>query len=76
MDYYRRNRLRWYKMTKTFLLEIKMGNAAMNTQYNIAAALENTIRTLKFISPDEFLEVHNMHDVNGNTVGKWRVLNE
>ena len=64
-------------MEKTFILKIKLGNESMKNQYDIVGSLENTIRTLRFISEDEFLNhIHNMKDINGNTIGKWSVKNE
>jgi hypothetical protein len=64
-------------MKKTFILKIKLGNEEMKTQYDIIGALNNTIRTLRVIPEEEFLNyIHNMHDINGNTVGKWSVKHE
>ena len=51
-----------------FTLSIKLGNSAMQTSYDVANALENTIRTLR-VFPSEFEDGHAIKDVNGNTVG-------
>jgi hypothetical protein len=62
-------------MTQTFILKIKLGNAAMSTPYDVARSLENTIRTLRLF-PEDFKEGHQMKDSNGNTIGSWGVVDE
>ena len=55
-----------------FILKINLGNDAMNTSYDVANALGNTIRTLRLF-PSEFKEGHVIKDINGNKVGTWKV---
>ncbi len=55
-----------------FVLKITLGNDAMQTGYDIAGALKNTARTLELF-PQEMHEGHIIRDINGNTVGLWRV---
>jgi hypothetical protein len=52
-----------------FKLKIKLGNAAMMDPADVAEALEETARKLR----DEGFEDGNIRDVNGNTVGDWKV---
>jgi len=60
-------------MPKTFSLTLAMGNDAMLTAVDVATALEQTAASLR--KETEFLagRSSNIRDVNGNTVGKWRV---
>jgi hypothetical protein len=51
----------------TFVLKIKMGNAAMQTLDDIAAALHDAAER---IARDD-LATGRVRDVNGNTVGQW-----
>lgn len=52
-----------------FKLKIKLGNAAMTDPADVAAALEETAAKLR----DEGFEDGNIRDINGNTVGDWKV---
>lgn len=53
-------------MAPTFSIEITLGNAAMQTQEDVAAALERVAKRLK--GGDE---EGSIKDINGNTVGNF-----
>lgn len=55
-----------------FILEIEIGNDAMQTYVNIAEALANVAQKLKydFMAPVRS-DWYTIRDINGNTVGKW-----
>lgn len=56
----------------TFTVTIDLGNDAMRTTYDIQAALQGVIRDIDeadFSAPDR----GRIGDINGNTVGTWRV---
>ena len=55
---------------KRFTLEIELGNEAMRSQHDIALALGAVIDRLYAHEGDGGRQVL---DVNGNTVGGWRI---
>lgn len=67
--------------TKTFKIEIALGNAAMKTGNDVAAALDEAARYLRAhwgdhtmgTSPDG-QEPRGIRDENGNRVGSWEVV--
>lgn len=60
-----------------FLLQIELGNDAMQTGQDVASALDliaeprATLPTLTMLSDGDS---GNIRDSNGNTVGKWEVV--
>jgi hypothetical protein len=60
-----------------FTLKITLGNDAMQTGYNVASTLNNLSKLLysdyEFKLLASHKEIHNIHDINGNVVGSWRV---
>lgn len=61
-----------------FILSIDLGNDAMQTASNVAAALRDVASRLASVSrarmTDDTHEISGMiHDVNGNRVGGWHV---
>jgi hypothetical protein len=59
------------KQTMIFVLTIELGNEEMQTPDNVADALKSVIMRL---SEQEKFEGGKIHDINGNTVGAYRVL--
>lgn len=53
-----------------FTLQIKLGNAAMQTSDDIADALRQVAGRHNLATPGEFGAIR---DLNGNTVGEWKV---
>lgn len=59
-----------------FLLEIKIGDAAMRTGTDVAEALEEAATALRahgYLRDRDAVRV-GIRDLNGNTVGHWEVL--
>jgi hypothetical protein len=57
-----------------FTLEIELGNDAMTTGYNVAAALRRVSgQVAELVKKDLPGAEGAIRDVNGNTVGKWEV---
>ncbi len=60
-----------------FLLEIELGNEAMQTGRDIAAELNYQAQQINhYFASNEIQRVtvaHVIRDDNGNTVGKWQV---
>jgi hypothetical protein len=59
--------------TKTFSLQIEMGNDMMRTRMHLASALTDVAIRLR---RDKNLNRHTIVDVNGNKVGTWEVTND
>ena len=59
-----------------FVVEINLGNEAMNSPHDVADALEKVIRNLRMV--DEFGDGFSgrLRDVNGNTVGTFNLEGE
>ena len=56
----------------TFTVTIDLGNDAMQTAHDVQSALRDVIRDIDeadFSAPDR----GRIGDINGNTVGTWRV---
>lgn len=62
-----------------FRLDIELGNDAMKTGEDLAQVIQGVANTVRKYNADELAqaadETHSMRlrDVNGNTVGSWRV---
>ena len=53
-----------------FIVELDLGNDAMQTQSDIIETLKNVIRQLPSVAMSKGIAVK-IKDANGNTVGKW-----
>ena len=56
----------------TFSLKIKLGNEAMQTPEDVAAALRSVAQAVDRVGVSSG-EYGTIRDLNGNTVGSWRV---
>lgn len=57
----------------TFTITIRLGNDAMQTTENVAAALEKTAEKIRdYQDPPAAGEGGRVMDVNGQSVGEWR----
>jgi len=56
-----------------FLLELELGNDAMSCGWDVANALKNVASDVNF--DKELTGCATIRDLNGNTVGKWEVVN-
>jgi hypothetical protein len=56
-----------------FTLQIKLGNEAMQTGYDIAQALTEVAEKLRGEDDARMDWSGNIRDINGNTVGSWKV---
>lgn len=62
-------------MTNHFTIDIRLANAQMLTAEDVAGALENVQYQLESLgdeSPEGYTRP--IRDVNGNTVGEWKVV--
>jgi hypothetical protein len=57
-----------------FVLELDFGNDAMSCGWDVARALKNVASDVN--SDVELTGYATIRDLNGNTVGKWEVVNE
>ena len=58
----------------TFNLKIRLGNDAMQTRADIEAALRDLGQNLRYMSdPPANGDGGLVRDINGNTVGLWKV---
>lgn len=57
-----------------FKLEIELGNDAMQSYDDLAAALEKTARKLRDYAEVTIGETGRIMDENGLAVGRWRVV--
>lgn len=56
-----------------FILEIELGNEGMQTGPDVAESLQTIAHDIKhYLGPIEGSR-QPIHDINGNTVGKWEV---
>lgn len=63
----------------TFLVTITLGNDAMRTPSDIAAALERVAARVRELNPEDTAIRQcggTIRDINGNTVGNWRTANK
>lgn len=57
-----------------FTLEIELGNAAMQTSWDVGQALrELGTKYQNGSDGPDIRDAGKVHDLNGNTVGKWEV---
>lgn len=56
-------------MTPTFVLKIELGNAAMYTSNDVAAALHTVASYLRGSGDWDDIDAGTVRDENGNTVG-------
>lgn len=62
-----------------FQLEIELGNDAMQTYDDVSQALKSVRAYLKEYRQSEEVEADDnapIRDLNGNTVGKWEVVDK
>lgn len=58
-----------------FTLMIRSLNASMRTRENVAQALEGAARVLREFASTPRVISASIHDVNGNSIGSWRLVN-
>lgn len=58
------------------VLSINLGNEAMQTPEDVAMALINSARAIQHHDEMNCKAAHIVRDRNGNTVGKWEVIEE
>lgn len=64
-------------MTTKFTLEITLGNEAMQTRYDVEAAVRRLGQNIAYMSdPPEAGDSGSIRDDNGNLVGHWAVRDE
>lgn len=57
-----------------FKLDIELGNAAMLEGHDIAEALRKVASQIEHVQHDGLARrTDAIHDLNGNTVGRWKV---
>jgi hypothetical protein len=56
-----------------FTLQIILGNEAMQTPYDVAEALRDLADKIEDCDPDFKDEYGKIMDMNGNSVGTWKV---
>lgn len=64
-------------MAKHFTLDIKLGNAEMQTGYDVAYALREIADRIDLRIGDDMPNTQQggpIYDLNGNMVGKWEVV--
>lgn len=57
-------------------LNIELGNDAMQTYEDLAAALEKTAKKLRIYARVEPGETGRIMDTNGLSVGRWRIIKD
>lgn len=64
----------------TFKLKIELGNAEMRNPHHVADALEILAARLRppycYFGEEDSVESGNIRDLNGNTVGSWKLEEE
>ena len=58
------------------IIEIELGNDAMQTGQHVARVLRDVARRVKaaYVSPIDRPDERRIRDENGNTIGTWRVI--
>lgn len=60
------------------IIEVELGNDAMQSAEQTASAIMRSLlgQASTFLSPLNANEVGTVRDTNGNTVGKWEVIDD